>query len=89
MTGGSPLICAYFFCLDLVYLHMDLNTKVPLVSSVPSIFNPINRSTSRGCSFHGIDIMFNTSKMLSSTSAVTKGRRLTGIGLKVKSAAVH
>lgn len=60
---------------------MDLNYKVRLVFSVSSFLDPIDRSTIRGCSSHGTDTIFNTSKTYSSPSVVTRGYILIGIGL--------
>ena len=81
MTVGQPFVGTDYFGLDLSYLHMDLNTKVHLALSLFSFFNPMNRFTLRDCSSHGTDIIPNTLKTRSLTSAVTKGRHPTGIGL--------
>lgn len=84
------LVGAYEFGLDIVYLHMDLNTNVRPVLSAPSpFFNIMNRFTIRDYSFHGTDTMSNSLKMCSRKSAVTMGRRLIGTGHKVLSAQLH
>ena len=93
MTVGDdrspPFVDADSFCLDIVYLHMDLNVKVSLMFSVLPFSNSMNRSTLRGGSSRGTDIFSSTLKIRSKKSAVIRERSLTGIGLKVLSARLH
>ena len=86
---SAEYLSADLFDLDISYLHMDLNVKVRSVFFLPSSFNPMSRSTLRGCSFHGTDTSFSILKTCSRRSAVTRGHNLIGIGLKVHSAASH